>query len=72
VDTLLPRTDEVFFFQPKGEKGGDVVAAVPWEKVTTIVGELLEQYSPARYRVRRFPDAGELAELKSAGYSPKS
>jgi hypothetical protein len=74
VDTLLPRTDEVFFFQPKGEKGGDVVAAVPWDKVTTIVGELLEHPSlyPARYRVRRFPNAEELAELKSAGYSPKS
>jgi uncharacterized protein YtpQ (UPF0354 family) len=69
AETLLPRTDEVVFLQPKAKNDNKVVAMVAWDKMTTIVGELLEECElyPKRYRVRCFPDTEQLAKLKAAG-----
>jgi len=74
ADALLPRTDEVYFFQPRGDNDGEVVAVVPWDQMTAVVGNLLEdgRLYPARYRVRRFPNAEQLAELKAVGDRPDS
>jgi hypothetical protein len=65
VDTLLPQTDEIYFFVPQGKKAGTVVARAAWERVEQGVGGLLERQGiyPVRYRVRAFPTAEQLAVL---------
>ena len=64
VDTLLPRT-EFIVFNPLGQDTADLVL-VAWDQASTIVGELMEptEHMPERVRVRRFPDAAQLARLR--------
>ena len=61
VETLLPQTEEVYFFVPKGEKEGSVVARASWDQVQQLLGHLLERQGgyPVRYRVKDFPTAEE-------------
>jgi hypothetical protein len=65
VDTLLPRTDEVFFFRPAGEGEGKVVARGRWARVREVAGELMEPCGlyPERLRVRSFPTDEQLAAI---------
>jgi hypothetical protein len=66
VDTLLPRTDEVFFFRPGADQAsGEIVAAGPWERVQEVAGSLLvlQDLYPERYRVQEFPTADQLATI---------
>src|SRR5262245_18816629 len=65
VETLLPQTDEVYFFVPKGEKEGSVVARASWDQVQQLLGHLMERHGgyPVRYRVKDFPTAQECALL---------
>jgi hypothetical protein len=67
VDTLLPRTDEVFFFRPseEGEGEGQVVARGRWARVREIAGGLMEPCGlyPERFRVRSFPSEEQLAAI---------
>lgn len=66
VDALLPRTDQIFFFRPRGENDGQVVARCDWERVQQVCGDLLEKVDmyPERYRVRgTFPSEKQLREL---------
>ena len=60
VDTLLPKTNKLLFVP-----GQDVVAAADWDKVQEVVGDLMEETDlyPARYRVRGFPTAEQLAAI---------
>jgi uncharacterized protein YtpQ (UPF0354 family) len=68
VETLLPQTEEVYFFVPHGEKEGKVVARASWDQVRQVVGHLMEreQGYPVRYRVKEFPTAEECALLGGA------
>ena len=64
VDTLLPRT-EFIVFNPKGQDtAGPLLLA--WPDATGVVGDLMEatDHVPERFRVRRFPDAQQLARLR--------
>jgi len=60
VDTLLPETDVVTFF----EKGREPIDAT-WESVAATLGLLMEKqdYYPVRYRVRSYPAREQLAAL---------
>ena len=66
VDTLMPKTEQVYFFVPKGHKGGDLVARPSWDRVQQVVAHLMERQEiyPVRYRVKAFPTADELALLQ--------
>jgi len=65
VDTLLPKTEEVYFFLPKSEKDGDVIAGAAWEQVAKVVGDLMAPQGiyPERYCVTEFPTEEQLVEL---------
>lgn len=64
VDSSLPRAENIaFMLDPEG---GDHFV-VPWDAAAPIVGNLLEEeteFVPVRYRVREFPNAGQIAELR--------
>jgi hypothetical protein len=64
VDTLLPRT-EFIVFDPQGSNAADLLL-VAWDEACAVVGELMEptEHAPERLRVRRFPDAAQLARLR--------
>ena len=61
---LLPKCDIVAFVDLEG----DAMFLVRWESVMEICGARLEKtnYLPHRWRVVDFPDADELAQLRSA------
>jgi hypothetical protein len=65
VDTLLPRTDEVFFFRQGTDQKGEIVMTAEWSKVAQVVGELMEPCGlyPERYRVRAFPTPEQFASM---------
>jgi hypothetical protein len=65
VETLLPQTEEVYFFVPTSEQEGSVVARASWERVQQVLGHLMERQGgyPVRYRVQGFPTAEECALL---------
>lgn len=61
VDTLLPKTQKVFFV--RGE--GDIPAVGAWEKVEEVVGHLMQKtdHYPTRYHVTEFPSDDELSAI---------
>jgi Protein of unknown function (DUF1444) len=65
VDALLPRTDEIVFFQPTEDGQGRVLARGTWDRVRAVVGELMEKCDlyPLRFRVDEFPTEEELAKI---------
>ena len=66
VDTLLPKTDLVFFFQPKpGQEEGEIVAQGGWDRVCQVAGHLMERtnHYPERYWVKQFPSPEELKAI---------
>jgi uncharacterized protein YtpQ (UPF0354 family) len=60
TDTLLPKTNKLFLLQDE-----DLVASGDWDKVQQVFGHLMEETGlyPARYRVREFPSAEQLAAI---------
>ena len=71
VDTLLPRTEFVMF-HPAGQPASlDNVVLVAWDAARSVAGELMEAtgHEPERRRVRRFPDAAQLARLRELAIS---
>jgi hypothetical protein len=66
VGTLLPQTEQVYFFVPKGDKDGDIVVRANWDRVQQVVGHLMERQDiyPVRYRVKAFPTKEQLALLQ--------
>jgi hypothetical protein len=66
VDTLMPKTELVYFFVPKGDQEGSVVVRSSWDRVQQVVGHLMERQDiyPGRYRVKEFPTTEELALLE--------
>ena len=67
VDTLLPKTDEVFFYVSQGEDKGDIAARASWASVIEVVGDLMHADGnyPQRFRVVSFPNEKQLRELQS-------
>lgn len=61
VDTLLPKAQQILFF----EEGKDIVADGEWDHIASIVGDLMEETDdyPPRYRVRSFPNEEQLAAI---------
>jgi hypothetical protein len=57
VDSLLPKTDQIFFFRPEAPKDKQLAARGDWDHVRSIVGHLMEPEDsyPERWRVREFP-----------------
>ena len=64
VQSLLPQTDLVYFFQP-GERDESAVTAVPWDSVMGELGNSLERQElyPPRYLVGSFPTEAQLQRL---------
>jgi hypothetical protein len=62
LEIMLPQTDSIFFFRPKGEKEGEIVAGGSWDHVQQVVGNLMEPAGiyPERYLVRDFPSEYQL------------
>ena len=65
LDIMLPQTDSIFFFRPKGEKEGEIIAGGSWDHVQQIVGNLMEPTGmyPERYLVRDFPSDYQLEAI---------
>ena len=66
IDTLLPKTDLVFFVGPKpGQDDPGIVAEGQWDRVCQVVGHLMERtdFYPERYRVKEFPSQEQLAAI---------
>ncbi|WP_165229882.1 hypothetical protein [Aquisphaera insulae] len=70
LDSLLPRTDIVCFADASQPDGKTLVASVTWDRMMDIVGDRIEPIDvyPERYRVRSFPDPGEIERLKAAEF----
>lgn len=65
VETLLPQTERVMFFDP-GHPGEDkVVATAPWHKVEKLLSHLMSDVDlyPKRYLVTEFPSEAELRQI---------
>jgi hypothetical protein len=67
VESLLPKTDLVYFFSPgeaEGESG--LVATCTWDSLERELGQLIEATDlyPPRFRVRSFPSTAQLKRLK--------
>ncbi|HEV3256881.1 MAG TPA: hypothetical protein VG013_08390 [Gemmataceae bacterium] len=69
VVALLPRTDDIFFFRPRGREEGDIVATAPWERVQSALADLMKPAGlyPERYLVEDFPSEEQLAALDPVG-----
>jgi hypothetical protein len=67
VPSLLPETDNVFFFDPSLPKEQQVVARAPWARVPALAGDLMLDTNmfPARYYISKFPSAEQLASLNA-------
>jgi hypothetical protein len=64
VDTLLPRTEVIFFMDPALGEEAPPVAIARWDEVAKAVGALLvpeEGLYPERYRVKGFPSEQQLS-----------
>jgi uncharacterized protein YtpQ (UPF0354 family) len=59
----LPKTDYIYFFRPKDDESGDVVATVPWADAEMVLGDRLKPLGiyPERYLVEGFPTEEEIA-----------
>jgi uncharacterized protein YtpQ (UPF0354 family) len=66
VDALLPEAEVVILLVDKDKKDHVVL---PWEAVLSELGGLMEEQPdmlPKRYRVRSFPNEGQIARLRTA------
>jgi hypothetical protein len=66
VDTLLPETDQVYFFRPHAPQEQQLAAHGNWDMVRRVVGDLMEAQDmyPQRWRVKGFPNTVLLDEIK--------
>ena len=57
IDSLLPKTDQIFFFRPHASEDKQLAAQGDWDHVRSLVGDLMEPQDvyPERWRVREFP-----------------
>lgn len=65
IESLLPKTDQIFFFRPNAPEDKQLAARGDWDHVRSIVGDLMEQQEtyPERWRVREFPNVELLEKI---------
>jgi hypothetical protein len=65
VDSLLPETDEIFFFRPGAPQDEQLAGKADWNTVRRAASDLMEpqEMYPKRWRVREFPDVAILEQL---------
>jgi hypothetical protein len=65
VDTLLPEVERISFNRVHSRENVEGLGFVKWDEVMRVVPELLEPTDryPARWRVRQFPSAEQLAQM---------
>jgi hypothetical protein len=65
VDSLLPTTDQIFFFRPQASEDKQLAARGDWDRVQSIAGDMMEPQDtyPERWRVREFPTDGMLEQI---------
>ena len=64
VDTLLPKTEVIFFMDPARGEEAPPVGIARWDEVAKVLGDLLvpvEGLYPERYRVKGFPTGEQLS-----------
>jgi hypothetical protein len=68
VDTLLPETDQIFFFRPEAPKNEQTAGNADSDTVRRVAGDLMEPQGtyPERWRVKEFPDDSVLREIVRA------
>lgn len=68
VATLLPVADEIVFYDHTMPEGAQTVARCSWERVQSIVGDLMldTQMFPARFYVSKFPSPEQLRMLNAS------
>jgi hypothetical protein len=71
VDTLLPKTDRVVLGIDVQKK---MMREASWDSLAAVVGNLMEletdsAFYPVRYRVQKFPDEAQLAQLAGTANS---
>jgi hypothetical protein len=65
VDSLLPETDVIVFMEDAKKKEH---LTVGWHEAMPIVNSLMEkepELMPVRYRARKFPDDGQISQLRA-------
>jgi hypothetical protein len=67
VVAFLPKTDYIYFYQPKDDENGDVVASVPWANAEAVLGDRIKPVGiyPERYLVEGFPTPEEILAFGS-------
>jgi hypothetical protein len=68
VDTLLPRTEVIFFMDPALGEEAHPVGIARWDEVAKVLGNLLvpvEGLYPERYRVKGFPTEEQLSHWQN-------
>ena len=67
VPTLLPETDEVFFFDGQKPEAERMVGRAQWSQVVAVVGDLMldTKMFPPRHFVSKFPSSQQLEALRS-------
>jgi hypothetical protein len=65
VQTLMPKTDLIAFFDPGKPESQRTLGAAKWEDVMAIAGDLFldTQMFPARFYVSKFPTEEQLATV---------
>lgn len=65
VIAFLPKTDYIYFFRPRGDQDGEVVATVPWADAEAVLGDRIKPVGvyPERYLVEGFPSEDEIASF---------
>jgi hypothetical protein len=68
VDSLLPETDQVFFFRPTAPKSEQLAGKADWNTVRRLLGDSMEPQGmyPERWRVRESPGAEMIREICSS------
>jgi hypothetical protein len=70
VESLLPKTDLVYFYRPgQAESDDAILATVEWNTMERELGPLVEshEFYPPRFRVRSFPSTAQLRRLNASG-----
>lgn len=62
---FLPKTDYIYFFRPRSDQDGDVVATVPWADAKAVLDDRIKPVGlyPERYLVEGFPSEEEIASF---------
>jgi len=65
VDSILPKTDRVFFYNDDMPEDKKTLGYFKWDKVAEVMGDIMEKtdYYPVRYRVKEFPSGEQIGRM---------